>query len=51
VINSVDGTEKAFELCGKALKGAGDAKGAGVAKGRKKTVYYEGKRGLSLRRT
>ncbi len=39
-IKSADGTEKTFELSGKALEDAGRATGAGVAKGAKVTVYY-----------
>ncbi len=40
VIKSADGTEKTFELSGRALEDAGKATGAGVAKGTKVTVYY-----------
>ena len=40
VIKSADGTEKTFELAGKALEDAGKATGAGVAKGAKVTVHY-----------
>jgi hypothetical protein len=39
-IKSADGTEKTFELSGKALEDAGKATGAGVAKGAKVTVDY-----------
>jgi len=40
VIKSADGTEKTFEVSGKAIDDAGKATGKGVAKGAKVTVYY-----------
>jgi arginine repressor len=40
VVKTADGTEKTFELSGKALDDAGKATGKGVAKGAKVTVYY-----------
>lgn len=39
-VKAADGTEKTFELSGKAVEDAGKATGAGVAKGAKVTVYY-----------
>jgi hypothetical protein len=40
VVKSADGTEKTFELTGKALDDAGKATASGVTKGAKVTVYY-----------
>jgi preprotein translocase subunit YajC len=40
VVKTADGTEKTFELSGKALEDAGKATGKGVEKGSKVTVYY-----------
>jgi len=40
VVKTADGTEKTFELSGKALEDAGKDAGKGVAKGTKVTVYY-----------
>ena len=39
-VKTADGTEKTFELSGKALEDAGKATGQGVEKGAKVTVYY-----------
>lgn len=39
-IKAADGTEKTFELSGKAVEDAGRATGKGVEKGAKVTVYY-----------
>ena len=40
VVNDVHGAKKTFELSGKALDDAGQAAGAGIAKGMIVTVYY-----------
>src|SRR6266478_2082900 len=40
VVKSADGTEKTFELSGKALEDAGKSTGKGLEKGAKVTVYY-----------
>ena len=40
VVNDVHGAKKTFELSGKALEDAGQAAGAGIAKGMIVTVYY-----------
>jgi arginine repressor len=40
VVKTADGTEKTFELSGKALDDAGKGTGKGVEKGAKVTVYY-----------
>jgi hypothetical protein len=40
VVKTADGTEKTFEVTGKALDDAGKDTGKGVAKGAKVTVYY-----------
>ncbi len=40
VVKSADGTEKTFELSGKALDDAAKGTGKGVEKGAKVTVYY-----------
>lgn len=39
-VKTADGTEKTFELSGKAMEDAGKATGKGVEKGTKVTVYY-----------
>jgi arginine repressor len=39
-VKTADGTEKAFELSGRAVADAGKATGKGVEKGAKVTVYY-----------
>jgi len=39
-VKTADGTEKTFELSGKALEDAGKSTGKGVEKGAKVTVYY-----------
>ena len=39
-VKAADGTEKTFELSGKAMEDAGKATGKGVEKGAKVTVYY-----------
>jgi hypothetical protein len=39
-VKAADGTEKTFELSGKALDDAGKATGKGVEQGAKVTVYY-----------
>jgi hypothetical protein len=40
VVKTADGTEKTFELTGKAAEDAGKDTGKGIAKGAKVTVYY-----------
>lgn len=40
VVKTADGTEKTFELSGKAMEDTGKATGKGVEKGAKVTVYY-----------